>query len=99
MQAGGVEGARTANIPGPGLCDAWRRCCVLALFRRKTALRRDNQSCICHGMPGFLQRYMALDDQNKPVRSEDLEELVGELRMMARRLLSAESEAHSFTPT
>lgn len=42
---------------------------------------------------------MASDEQNKPVRSEDLQELVGELRMMARCLLSTESEAHSFTPT
>ena len=30
---------------------------------------------------------------------EDLRNLVGELRMMARQLLSTESQAHSFTPT
>jgi len=46
-----------------------------------------------------LDQGMALGDEEKPVRSDDLQELVGELRMMARRLLSTESEAYSFTPT
>ena len=42
---------------------------------------------------------MASDEQEKPVGVADLRELIGELRMMARRLLSIESEAYSFTPT
>lgn len=35
----------------------------------------------------------------KPISLNDLRELVGELRMMARQLLTMESKAHSFTPT
>src|SRR5262245_39056499 len=42
---------------------------------------------------------MASGDQDEPVGLDDLRELIGELRMMARRLLSAESGVHSFTPT
>jgi RNA polymerase sigma factor (TIGR02999 family) len=42
---------------------------------------------------------MALDDQDKPVNSNDLRDLIGELRLMARRFLVSESEGHSFTPT
>jgi RNA polymerase sigma factor (TIGR02999 family) len=34
-----------------------------------------------------------------PVLVEDLQNLIGELRMMAKRLLVTESRAHSFTPT
>lgn len=36
---------------------------------------------------------------DKPISLNDLRELVGELRMMARQLLAIESKAHSFTPT
>jgi RNA polymerase sigma factor (TIGR02999 family) len=42
---------------------------------------------------------MASDERETPVGVADLRELIGELRMMARSLLSTESEAHSFTPT
>ena len=50
-------------------------------------------------MLGFWGNHMALDDREKPVGLDDLHELIGELRMMARCLLSTESEPHSFTPT
>lgn len=39
------------------------------------------------------------EDPNAPIHLDNLKNLVGELRMMARRLLSTESKAHSFTPT
>jgi len=35
----------------------------------------------------------------EPISVKDLQNLVGELRMMARRLLATESRMHSFTPT
>ena len=34
-----------------------------------------------------------------PIQMEDLQNLIGELRMMAKRLLEAESHGYSFTPT
>jgi RNA polymerase sigma factor (TIGR02999 family) len=34
-----------------------------------------------------------------PIQLQDLQNLVGELRMMAKRLLESESQGHSFTPT
>jgi len=71
----------------------------LAMVQPHAGDQEDNQSCICLGMVGFFRQGMPLDDQNKPVGLEDLQELIGELRMMARHLLSTESEAHSFTPT
>jgi len=43
-----------------------------------------------------------MESVNKPtecIETADLGNLIGELRMMARRLLSAESKEHSFTPT
>src|SRR5215831_10715801 len=43
-----------------------------------------------------------MDLETNPTQSisiEDLQNLVGELRMLARRLLATESRAHSFTPT
>ena len=42
---------------------------------------------------------LPLNDPSIPIRLTDLRELVGELRMMARQLLTTESKAHSFTPT
>lgn len=36
---------------------------------------------------------------NDPITVNDLRELVGELRLMARQLLTTESDAHSVTPT
>jgi RNA polymerase sigma factor (TIGR02999 family) len=35
----------------------------------------------------------------QPISVEDLQNLLGELRVLARRLLATESRAHSFTPT
>jgi RNA polymerase sigma-70 factor (ECF subfamily) len=35
----------------------------------------------------------------EPIGLDDLKNLIGELRMMARQLLSSESHKHSFTPT
>src|SRR5262245_48845753 len=39
------------------------------------------------------------NDLGDPISIEDLRNLIGELRMMARRLLATESAMHSFTPT
>jgi len=39
------------------------------------------------------------NDLSGPIQLEDLQNLIGELRMMAKRLLSIESQRHSFTPT
>jgi RNA polymerase sigma factor (TIGR02999 family) len=41
----------------------------------------------------------AASTATEPISIEDLQNLVGELRMMARRLLATESQMHSFTPT
>ena len=41
----------------------------------------------------------AADPATQPIELDDLRNLIGELRMMARRLLTTESRAHSFTPT
>ncbi len=38
-------------------------------------------------------------DSTQPISIGDLQNLLGELRMLARQLLSTESRAHSFTPT
>src|SRR5262245_4336501 len=35
----------------------------------------------------------------QPISIDDLQNLVGELRMLARRLLATQSRTHSFTPT
>jgi RNA polymerase sigma factor (TIGR02999 family) len=49
---------------------------------------------------GEPKRHMNPDHAtNNPVSVDDLRNLIGELRLMARGLLSAESRAHSFTPT
>src|SRR4051812_8582665 len=39
------------------------------------------------------------DERSESIGVEELKNLVGELRMMARLLLSTESAMHSFTPT
>ncbi|HEY0551756.1 MAG TPA: ECF-type sigma factor [Verrucomicrobiae bacterium] len=39
------------------------------------------------------------DAPSDPLGSDDLVNLIGELRMMARQLLNGESHKHSFTPT
>jgi RNA polymerase sigma factor (TIGR02999 family) len=38
-------------------------------------------------------------DSTQPISIKDLQNLLGELRMLARRLLATESRTHSFTPT
>jgi RNA polymerase sigma factor (TIGR02999 family) len=45
---------------------------------------------------GDMEQEIASDE---PIKLDDLRNLVGELRMMARGLLAAESGAHSLTPT
>ena len=40
-----------------------------------------------------------MEDLDRPISVNDLRDLMGELRMMARRMLSSESKPHSFTPT
>lgn len=48
---------------------------------------------------GFERMIVNMGELNAPVGLEDLQNLVGELRAMARQMLNAEGRNHSLTPT